>query len=95
MAFQSEMELLAALKQSEFWQYIESYLDTRRENVFATELAAATDSSQICKAQGAIAELTRLKNLPNLILAKVTMEAERRRMQGMETLNPEREDYDG
>jgi hypothetical protein len=89
----SDVEMWAQLKDSEYWKLIERTLDVRREMLFATELSSATTPEQMCKAQGAIAEVTRLKNLPNLALAHMTEQAERQRAMAQERRDPE--DFDG
>lgn len=94
----SDVELWAAIKDSEIWKLIESTLDTRREMLFATEFGQAKTSHDRALAQGAINEITRLKNLPSMALNVMMKRAEEQRAtgHGLDALNPrDPEDYDG
>jgi len=91
MPYQSEAELLAALRESDFWKYVQNYLQTRREALLLSDDAQTTE--RLWQDKGAVRELTRLFNLPNLIMAKLALDAQQR----LEALKatPDLEDYDG
>lgn len=89
---QTEVEFLAALRESEFWKYLQGYLMRRRDLLFLSDDAQTNE--QMWKDKGAIRELTQLLNLPNLVMTKLSLEAERRREAAMQT-ERHLEDYDG
>lgn len=91
MAYQSEAELIAALRQSEFWQYCQNYLQTRREALLLSDDAQTTE--KLWEDRGAVREITRLFNLPNLIAAKLALDAQQRREAMLRV--PDTEEYDG
>lgn len=92
MPYPTEAELLAALGESDFWKYIREYLQARRESLLLSDETQTIE--QLWKDKGAIRELTRLFNLPNLVAAKLTMDAQRR-AEALAAYNPDGEDFDG
>jgi hypothetical protein len=64
----TDVELWASLKDSEMWKLMERTLDTRREMLFATDFCEAKTENDRARAQGAITEITRMKNFPNMAL---------------------------
>lgn len=93
----SDVELWAALKDSELWKLMERTLDTRREMLFATDFCEAKTEADRARAQGAITEVTRMKNFPAMALNVLMERAQQARAngQGLERFNPDGEDFDG
>lgn len=87
----TDVELWAALKDSEMWKLMERALDTRREMLFATDFSTAASEFDRARAQGAINEITRMKNFPNMAFHAIMEQRPR------QVVQPEREpeEYDG
>jgi hypothetical protein len=96
----SDVELWAALKDSEMWKLMERTLETRREMLFATDFCEAKTEADRARAQGAITEITRMKNFPAMALNVMMERAQSARthteqLDRLNGFNPDAEDYDG
>ena len=92
----TDVELWASLKDSEMWKLMERTLDTRREMLFATEFCDAKTDTERARVQGAITEVTRMKNFPAMALNVMMERAQAQRANALALHErADGEDFDG